>query len=212
MSYLHQTKGALPTYMDKKREYFDSIGDTWDGNVTAEDMERLTHIIDRIDIRPGATVCDLGCGTGVLFDMLRRRVGETGYVVGVDFAPRAAHRAARNFPFDNIAVVEANACRLPFRGGVFDLVISYSAFAHFSGKDEMIRQSHGVLNSGGRLVIIHLMGRTKLAEMHHRAGDAVARDDLPDRRELADMFDRARFSHCEVTDTTNLYLATGIKP
>jgi ubiquinone/menaquinone biosynthesis C-methylase UbiE len=198
--------------MDKKQGYFDSLGDTWDHNVTAEDMERLTHIIDRIDIRPGATVCDLGCGTGVLFDLLRRRVGETGYVVGVDFAPRAAHRAARNFPFDNIRVVEADARYLPFRDGVFDLVISYAAFAHFSPKDDMLRQAHGVLKPLGRLVIIHLMGRTKLAEMHHRAGDAVANDDLPNRQELTDMLNRARFSHCEVTDMTNLYLAIGIKP
>lgn len=198
--------------MDKKQGYFDSLGDTWDHNVTAEDMERLTHIIDRIDIRPGATVCDLGCGTGVLFDLLRRRVGETGYIVGVDFAPRAAHRAARNFPFDNIGVVEADACYLPFRDGVFDLVISNAAFAHFSPKDDMLRQAHGVLKPLGRLVIIHLMGRTKLAEMHHRAGDAVAHDDLPDRQELTDMLNRARFSHCEVTDMTNLYLAIGIKP
>lgn len=204
-------KNRTPIEMNRKQEFFDSIGDSWDRNHTTEEIERLTHIIDRIDIGPGARVCDLGCGTGILFDLLRRRVGDKGYLVGVDFAPRAAHRAARNFPFDNIGVVEGDACRLPFRNGVFDLVISYAAFAHFSRKDDMIRQAHSVLNSQGRLVIIHLMGRAKLAEMHHRAGDPVASDDLPDLQELTDMFGRARFAHCEITDNADLYMAVGEK-
>ena len=110
--------------MDKKQEYFDSIGDDWDRDLTAEDLERLDHIIDKFDITPGLKVCDLGCGTGVLFDFLRRRVGEDGYIVGVDFAPRVAHKAHRNFPFHNIGEVEADACCMPFRDDAFDLVKS----------------------------------------------------------------------------------------
>ncbi|NMC43303.1 MAG: methyltransferase domain-containing protein, partial [candidate division Zixibacteria bacterium] len=80
--------------MDEKQKYFDDIGDNWDKDLTAEDLERLTHIIDTFHLREGSKVCDLGCGTGVLFDMLRRRVGRSGFIVGVDFAPRVAHKAA----------------------------------------------------------------------------------------------------------------------
>ncbi len=197
--------------MDKKQEYFDARGDDWDRDLTAEDLERLNHIIDKIDITPGLTVCDLGCGTGVLFDFLRRRVGETGYIVGLDFAPRAAHQAHRNFPFHNIGVVEADACCLPFREEVFDLVVSFAAFAHFSHKDETIRQANEILKPGGRIIIIHLVGRDELARTHHQVGGPIDRDELPDRIELEDMFARGHFPRYELTDDKNLYLAIGYK-
>lgn len=197
--------------MDKKQKYFDEIGDKWDQDLTAEDLERLSHIIDRIDINPGIKVCDLGCGTGVLFDFLRRRVGENGYIVGVDFAPRVAHKAHHNFPFHNIGVVEADACCLPFMDNTFDLVISFAAFAHFSHKDETVRQANMMLKPGGQIVIIHLVGRTKLAKQHHQIGGPIDRDELPDREQLEDMFSRGHFARYELTDTDNLYLAIGFK-
>jgi ubiquinone/menaquinone biosynthesis C-methylase UbiE len=197
--------------MDKKQEYFDTLGDDWDRDLTAEDLERLSHIIDKVDIPAGVSVCDLGCGTGVLFDLLRRRVGETGYIVGVDFAPRVAHKAQRNFPFHNIGVVEADACCIPFQDKTFDLVISFAAFAHFHHKDETIHQAHHILKPGGKIIIIHLYGRTELARQHHQVGGPIDRDELPDRPELEDMFNRGHFSRFELTDTKDLYLAVGFK-
>jgi demethylmenaquinone methyltransferase/2-methoxy-6-polyprenyl-1,4-benzoquinol methylase len=197
--------------MDKKQEYFDAFGDDWDRDLTAEDLERLSHIIDKVDIGAGLHVCDLGCGTGVLFDMLRRHVGESGYIVGVDFAPRVAHKAKRNFPFHNIGVVEADACCIPFLDDTFDVVISFAAFAHFSHKDETIRQAQMILKPGGRIIIIHLYGRTELAKMHHQVGGPIDRDELPDRTELEDMFNRGHFQKFELTDTKDLYLAIGYK-
>jgi demethylmenaquinone methyltransferase/2-methoxy-6-polyprenyl-1,4-benzoquinol methylase len=197
--------------MDEKQQYFDSIGDDWDRDLTAEDLERLSHIIDKVDIKPGINVCDLGCGTGVLFDLLRRRVGEDGFIVGVDFAPRVAHKAHSNFPFHNVGVIEADVCCMPFQDNAFDLVISFAAFAHFSHKDETIRQANMMLKPGGRIIIIHLHGRTDLAKMHHQVGGPIDRDELPSPDELKDMFDRGHFTGYELTDTKDLYLAIGFK-
>ena len=197
--------------MDKKQEYFDQIGDALDKDLTAEDLERLNHIIDKIQISEGLWVCDLGCGTGVLFDILRRRVGQKGYIVGVDFAPRVAQRARRNFPFHNIGVIEARASALPFKDGNFDLVISFAAFAHFSHKDESIHQAFHILKPGGRLIILHLAGRAELERIHHEVGGPVQGDILPDRDHLAEMFHRSHFKRFELTETQNLYLAVGFK-
>jgi len=197
--------------MNDKQEFFDSLADGWDLDSTAEDLERLSHVIDQVNIAPGLTVCDLGCGTGVLFDLLRRRVGENGYIVGVDFAPRLAHKARRNFPFHNIGVVEADACCLPFRENTFDVIISYSAFPHFARQDETIHRANHILKREGRLVILHLSGRDELARIHHRAGGPVDYDQLPDRRALEDMFARGHFVRWDVIDDKNLYLAIGYK-
>jgi demethylmenaquinone methyltransferase/2-methoxy-6-polyprenyl-1,4-benzoquinol methylase len=197
--------------MDSKQEYFDSLADDWDKDVTAEDLERLSHIIDQIGIAEGVQVCDLGCGTGVMFDLLRRRVGKTGYIIGVDFAPQVAHKARRNFPFHNIGVVEADASALPFGEKRFDLVVSFAAFAHFSDKSQSIHEAYRILRPGGRLFIIHLLGSAELAMYHHTVGGVVDHDVLPDKTKLAKMFERGQFSRFELTDTRNLYLAIGYK-
>lgn len=197
--------------MDRKQEYFDSLADDWDKDQTAEDMERLDHILDKIKITEGVNVCDLGCGTGVMFDMLRRRVGQKGYIVGVDFAPLVAHKAHKNFPFHNVGVVEADAAFLPFGPEVFDLVISFAAFAHFSQKDQSIHEAYRILKPGGRLIIIHLLGSAQLAEYHHHVGGPVDHDHVPDKSHLEEMLKRGHFTRTELTDTKNLYLAVGFK-
>lgn len=197
--------------MDEKQKYFDSIGDNWDKDLTAEDLERLSHIIDKFNITEGLNVCDLGCGTGVLFDILRRHVGEQGFIAGIDFAPKVARKAHQNFPFHNIGVVEADACCLPFADGAFDLVVSFAAFAHFSHKDETIHEANRILRRGGRFVIIHLAGREELAREHHQVGGPIDQDELPDKGELDEMFERGDFQRHELTETENLYLAVGYK-
>ncbi len=197
--------------MDEKRKYFDLKGDDWDKELTAEDLERLSHIIDKFSITKGLKVCDLGCGTGVMFDMLRRHVGEQGLIAGIDFAPRVAHKAHQNFPFHNIGVVEADACCLPFCDNSFDMVVSFAAFAHFSHKDETIHEAYRILRTGGRFVIIHLAGREELAREHHQVGGPIDHDELPDRSQLDEMFERGQFHHHDLTETESLYLAVGYK-
>tara|TARA_B100000678_G_scaffold268891_1_gene255557 strand:+ start:604 stop:1281 length:678 start_codon:yes stop_codon:yes gene_type:complete len=66
--------------------------------------QRATSI-DALNLRPGATVVDLGCGTGANLAMLVRRVGPTGRVVGIDLSPemlaKARERVADN-GWDNV--------------------------------------------------------------------------------------------------------------
>lgn len=42
--------------------------------------------IDLLDLHPGDTVVDLGCGTGVNFQPLADAVGDTGRIIGVDLS------------------------------------------------------------------------------------------------------------------------------
>lgn len=43
--------------------------------------------IDRLKLRPGETVLDVGCGTGLSLERLQREVGATGHVVGIEQCP-----------------------------------------------------------------------------------------------------------------------------
>lgn len=66
--------------------------------------------VDRLDLRPGETVIDVACGTGVVFGLLRERVGSEGRIVGIDLSPDMARQAEQRVTeagWDNVTVIEA---------------------------------------------------------------------------------------------------------
>ena len=75
-------------------------------------------LVDALDLAPGDTVVDVGCGTGATLPYLRERVGSEGTVVGVDFAPGAVSRARDRIEragWANVIVCRGDATRLPLR-------------------------------------------------------------------------------------------------
>lgn len=73
--------------------------------------------VAQLDLSPGDSVVEFGCGTGANFPFLREAVGAGGTVVGVDFTPgmvaRANQRASR---WKNVHVVRGDATRPPVFG------------------------------------------------------------------------------------------------
>lgn len=102
----------------------------------------------------GGRVLDLGCGAGL--DLLRAAaaIGPHGRVVGVDFAPAMAARARAAIAAagrHNAAVVVADAARLPFADGAFDVVVSNGVLNLCVDKPTTLREVARVLRPGGAL-------------------------------------------------------------
>jgi demethylmenaquinone methyltransferase/2-methoxy-6-polyprenyl-1,4-benzoquinol methylase len=197
--------------MDSRKKYFESFAEEWDKNFTAEDLEFLSHILDSFGISRGDKIADLGCGTGVLFDYLRRKVGPEGFIVGVDFSSRMIEKARLNFPFPNCLVIDAEAENLPLKSESFDLVVSFAAFAHFADKRKVILEASRILKSGGKLNILHLLGSNELKNFHHQVGGPVAMDHLPPYEKMMQMLDEGRFINAKITDHPGLYLASAVR-
>jgi ubiquinone/menaquinone biosynthesis C-methylase UbiE len=74
-----------------------------------------TRAIELLELRPGAKVLDVACGTGVNFAAIEQRIGASGRLVGVDLTPqmlaRARARATRKRSH-NVQLHEADASRL----------------------------------------------------------------------------------------------------
>jgi demethylphylloquinol methyltransferase len=73
----------------------------------------------------GDTCLDLCCGSGDITQLLAKQVGNTGQVIGADFAPAQLENAAAKIthiypPLTQINWLEADALNLPFGDNYFD--------------------------------------------------------------------------------------------
>ena len=82
-------------------------------------------LLDRVGLRPGQSVIDLGCGPRGILDMLAERVAPAGRVVGLDANPAhtamAAEFAARR-GLSGVEIITADARSTGLGTGTFDLV------------------------------------------------------------------------------------------
>ena len=196
---------------ERRRKYFEEHVDDWDKSFTAEDLEILSFLIDSFDVKQNQKVVDLGCGTGVLFDILRRKVAPGGMVVGVDSCPGMVKKARQNFPFENVYELDADVESLPLKEDIFDHAITFAAFAHFTYPGDVIKEVARVLKKSGHFFIIHLLGSEELQQHHSEIGGPVAGDHLPPDEELITLFEQAGFTDIKITDHPGLYLASAAK-
>ena len=89
----------------------------WDG----ENPEDLFVELVRDCAADAGRVLDVGCGEG---SISRELAGIAKGVVGLDISRVALEEAATVSPEDNLCFVRAEARRLPFTNGVFDLICS----------------------------------------------------------------------------------------
>ncbi len=71
--------------------------------------------VQSLQLVPGGRVLDLGCGGGGSFPYLRKAVGSSGQVVGIDLSPQScinARRRAKSNGWHNVEVIEAPADRV----------------------------------------------------------------------------------------------------
>jgi SAM-dependent methyltransferase len=125
----------------------------------------------RLDLQPGESVLDVGCGTGVFLPGLVALVGLEGRVVGLDhsaaFLDEARTRMAGASLADRVELVEGDAHRLPFADASFDAAHCERVLMHLADPGLAIREMRRVVRPGGRV---------QLAEVYA----AAARMDHPD--------------------------------
>jgi demethylmenaquinone methyltransferase/2-methoxy-6-polyprenyl-1,4-benzoquinol methylase len=105
--------------------------------------------------RPGAQVLDLCCGTGDMAFALRRQAGKSSpKILGADFSHAMLQRASSKSTATTLRWVEADALRLPFPDGHFDLVTSAFGFRNLANYDAGLEEIARVLRPGGECGIL----------------------------------------------------------
>jgi precorrin-6B methylase 2 len=147
--------------------------------------ERPELLMSALQIRPGATVADIGSGTGYFTWRLAQQVGPQGKVYAVDVQQsmldltRTAVTAHKLKNVDYVLATESSP-RLPERS--CDLVLMAYAYHEFGEPAEMMRAIRRALKPGGRVVVLEYAKESTIAPaspLHKMSFEEIRREIEP---------------------------------
>jgi ubiquinone/menaquinone biosynthesis C-methylase UbiE len=140
------------------------------------------RLVEQADLRPGHRVLEVGCGTGSLALLVKRRHPDVD-LVGLDPDPKALARARRKARRQGLALAldRGFAGALPYDDAGFDRVLSSFMFHHLTPDDRprMLAEVARTLRPGGSLHLLDFGGAidrhdglvARLAHRNHRLHD-----------------------------------------
>jgi ubiquinone/menaquinone biosynthesis C-methylase UbiE len=134
----------------------------------AESYDRISHgqfklgciLAERMGIKNGDQLLDVGCGTGQLSLHLSKIVGASGSVIGLDPSPHRiniANGKLGDWTPHNVRFQIGHAEDLGvFSEGIFDGICYSSVFHWIDDKRAALTEAHRVLKNGGKVGITTL--------------------------------------------------------
>ena len=106
--------------------------------------------VSKLNLKPGNSVLDICCGTGDFFTPIRKQVGASGKIAGIDFcAPMLSQASAKD---ENSFLVLGDACRLPFVNASFDAITVGWGIRNVPDIELAHQEIYRVLRPGGTYV------------------------------------------------------------
>ena len=157
MSQVEATRDHLIATYRKKARHYDVTSRLYPVPGYPQRSQRR-RTVEALGLRPGATVVDVACGTGLNFALLQKAIGPEGRIVGVDLTDAMLARAEERIEasgWRNVSLVQADAAAFEFPDDV-DAILSTYALTQVPGSDEVIANGAAALAPGGRLAVLDL--------------------------------------------------------
>jgi len=188
------------------KAYFNEKADSWDSKAAEKDKLKLQHMADRLYIKSGATVIDVGTGTGIFLPYLLQKTGIYGKIIALDIAEMMLLKAKSKHIAVNIDFICSDVVALPFPDEICDAVVCYSCLPHFSNKLQAILEMKRALKRGGQVFFCHTSSRQSINEIHRSQPELCAHL-FPENDEVRQMLIEAGFTDIRISEGENDYLA-----
>ncbi|PQO41746.1 class I SAM-dependent methyltransferase [Blastopirellula marina] len=192
-------KKGLPFY--KGREIAQTMhyrGAPWLIRESRQREEDCQKMLENLGVKPGMTICDMGCGNGFYSLQLAEMVGKEGKILAVDIQSemlRLLKARAEEQGIDNIELILGDIDNPKLPEGKVDLVMCVDVYHEFSHPEEMLAGMRKALKPDGMIVLLefrmedpkvpikrlHKMSKKQILKEYKANGFQLAKeyDDLP---------------------------------
>ncbi len=107
-----------------------------------------------LELEPGKTSLDVGCGVGGMMRMIARETGAnlTGITLGENEVDEGNRLAQQDDIQDICRLVQGDSQAMPFDDQTFDAAYAVYALKYYPTLDRVLSEIHRVLKAGGRFV------------------------------------------------------------
>jgi ubiquinone/menaquinone biosynthesis C-methylase UbiE len=176
VSQIDSTREHLIETYRKKAKHYDITSQFYPVPGYPQRSHRL-RAVRALELRPGDSVVEIACGTGLNFTLIEQVIGRDGRIVGVDLTDamlaQAQHRIETN-GWSNISLVQADAAEFDFPTEV-DAILSTYALSQVPECGDVIAHGAAALSRGGRWVVLDLKVPDNAPRWLSHLGIAVVR-------------------------------------
>ena len=153
----------------------EKMGEFFDARIRGYEAHQLNTIDDAVEFYPftagqlpreaGATVLDLGCGTGLELGYYFELV-PTARVTGIDLAPGMLEELRKKFTDKSLDLILGSYFDVPLGEEAFDAAVSVESLHHFTQaeKTPLYAKLHKALKPGGYFILTDYFAATEAEE------------------------------------------------
>lgn len=144
----HNHKHAFTDPADRAKKWNDPERDKW---------QRPDEIVAALVLKPGATVADIGAGTGYMVAHLSKAVGESGTIIAIDASPQMIeYLSKRSADLGPAKIVprKVGSDDPELQTESVDGVLTLDTWHHVKGQEAYAKKVHEALKRGGRFVVV----------------------------------------------------------
>lgn len=176
MTRVGRTQEQLVETYRKRAKHYDLTCRLYPAPGYPQRTQRL-RAVHALGLRPGASVVDIACGTGLNFPLVERAIGPLGRIVGVDLTDAMLAQAqmrVRTNGWGNISLVHTDAADFEFPHGV-DAILSTYALTQVPRCADVVAHGAVALARRGRWVVLDLKVPDATPQWLAQCGTALVR-------------------------------------
>jgi ubiquinone/menaquinone biosynthesis C-methylase UbiE len=173
----------------------------WLFRPSRQQEEDCDQMLGQLKVKPGQTVCDMGCGNGFYSLKLAKLVGEKGEVLAVDIQPEMLtmlKEKAREAGVKNIRPVLGTIVDPKLPAGKVDLIICVDVYHEFSNPEEMLAAMRKSLKPDGRLVDVEFRSedpQVPILPLHKMSKVQIMKEFPANGFKLVEQYDKLPWQH-----------------
>jgi SAM-dependent methyltransferase len=139
-------------------------------------IPEATWLLDRLELAPGSRAIDLGCGPLGILDLLSKRVGARGAVVGIEWEPRFVDMAGtllRERGIENVSVSSGDASATGLPDASFRFVHERLLLIVVPEPEKIVREMARLAEPGGVVALEDVDVGTWICEPPHSAWERL---------------------------------------